>query len=320
MATGIRIVVGTGQHGDESPQSGLEARIVEDNSASQLSITPNGKITIAKGSTRYDMITSPEGLTIFLKFASGTDQRHVVSLFAQPKKTEHDPYWMASIDLLPVEVVPDWNRDGKITNVDRGKVSGENPWRFWVNDDDDSGETGGDDIPVAIPLIFNMYDPGSLTNRDATSAGVDGIRDLVDFFPLHFDLKAVSETFPSTQYDYYLKQESVSSVSEPGAVVLMPSLALIWLPETQLDVSPEETGGVGSYLKNVDSARTIAALPLHPIAQTGLQIPENLVTAFSQGSGIALLEARTVTGRPLVLEIRKKREALRFWRSRFRSQ
>ena len=39
--------------------------------------------------------------------------------------------------LLKVDIVPDYNRDGIIDELDRGKVTESNPYRFWVNDDDD---------------------------------------------------------------------------------------------------------------------------------------------------------------------------------------
>ena len=75
------------------------------------------------------------------------------------------------ITIIDVDMVPDYNRDGIITDADRGMVSDTDPWRFWINDDDDDGtiQTTGDK-----PLIigYNNY-------------FVDGMRDLVDFFPLY---------------------------------------------------------------------------------------------------------------------------------------
>jgi hypothetical protein len=37
-----------------------------------------------------------------------------------------------SVSLLPVGIVPDYNRDGKIDGADRGKVTKGNPFRWWV--------------------------------------------------------------------------------------------------------------------------------------------------------------------------------------------
>lgn len=55
----------------------------------------------------------------------------------------------------PVECVfiPDWNRDGKIykkfenSEDDRNQSNQDNPWRWWINNDNDKGDTEGDDIP-----------------------------------------------------------------------------------------------------------------------------------------------------------------------------
>ena len=63
-----------------------------------------------------------------------------ITISLEPKTTEsgsQDITHGAFIDLLPVDIVPDYNRDGKITDADRGKVTETNPWRFWDNDDDD---------------------------------------------------------------------------------------------------------------------------------------------------------------------------------------
>ena len=92
-----------------------------------------------------------------------------------------------------MEIIPDYNRDGKITSVDRRQISEENPWRFWRNSDDDSGTDGGDDIQEAA-------------SPDYWGNSVDGVRDLVDFFPVHFDLKAVLEVLSESDYQCFLNQ------------------------------------------------------------------------------------------------------------------
>ncbi|NBB78347.1 MAG: hypothetical protein GVY36_02720 [Verrucomicrobia bacterium] len=93
-------------------------------------------------------------------------------------------FWRSkAYTLLKVDVVPDWDRDGVIDDADRDKATDSNPFRFWVNDDNDSGEWGFDDIP-------NQGSDG-----DAGNAQVDGLEDLIDFFPLFFDLEEVLSNF-----------------------------------------------------------------------------------------------------------------------------
>lgn len=196
--------------------------------------------------------------------------------------------------LLPVEIVPDYNRDGKITGADRGQISEENPWRFWRNSDDDSGAGGGDDIQ------------GS-DEPDYWGNAVDGVRDLVDFFPVHFDLKAVLEALPQTDYQYFLKHESQSGIA--GGAIPAPTFNVIWYPEADLEADPTGANGVGSFLKNLNRGQDIAGrtshtIPARPVG-AGLQIPENMLTAFKDGKGVALFEARFETNNPIVLEIKK---------------
>ena len=95
--------------------------------------------------------------------------------------------------LIPMSVVPDWNRDGVIDKKDRGKVTSERPWRFWVNDNDDSGTLEGTDVP------------GSGGNGHDQQ--VNGIRDLVDWFPVFLDIKLMLEVLPASSHDYILEHE-----------------------------------------------------------------------------------------------------------------
>jgi hypothetical protein len=197
--------------------------------------------------------------------------------------------------LLPVEVVPDYNRDGKIDQADRGKVTAEKPWRFWVNSDDDSGTEGGDDIPE------------NSTTPDSGNGVVDGVRDLVDFFPLHFDLKAALEVFPETEFQYFLKHESQSP--RPGDAhpkwTPSPTFKVVWYPEAELEANTTGENGVGSFLKNLSRAQGIAGRASNTIPKDGIRIPDDMLTAAKSGKGVGLFEARFATDNPIVLEIKK---------------
>ena len=93
--------------------------------------------------------------------------------------------------LVPAELAPDFNRDGKIDDQDRDVITRDNPYRFWINDDNDDGNTGGDDVPTG----------GGGNGIDTV---VNGTRDLVDFFPVYLDVKRLLDLLPSDQYDYTL--------------------------------------------------------------------------------------------------------------------
>jgi hypothetical protein len=186
-----------------------------------------------------------------------------------------------SVALLPVEVVPDYNRDGKIDQADRGKVSIENPYRFWVNDDDDrSGEKRRQ----------NSNDtPGS---RSGSSNGaIDGIRDLIDFFPLHLDLQTTLKVLPCTEYKYFLKHAE-------GA------LKFHEVVETKLDQN-HDNQGPAAYLKNVAKAISLDGSTLKHANSSGVELSEGILGSFEKGEGVLLCEITQQTQTPLILEIRK---------------
>lgn len=180
--------------------------------------------------------------------------------------------------LLPVEVVPDFNRDGIIDDKDRSKVNKDNPFRFWINDDDDLGETEGDDIP----------DDGT---RNWNDNAVNGVRDLVDFFPLWLDINQLLETLPPDQYTYYLKQADNA------------------LSFAYTDLKPaggEDEKTAGAFLNDPATAQQLKAAQTYQITNAGVQ----LTTAFlntikNDKKGVLLVEGRLQTTKPLVLEVRK---------------
>ncbi len=183
--------------------------------------------------------------------------------------------------LLPVDLVPDYNRDGKIDQADRGKISEENPYRFWVNDDDDRlGEKRGK----------NSNDiPGS---RSGSSHGaIDGIRDLIDFFPLHLDLQAALKSLPSTEYKYFLKHAE-------GA------LKFHEVVETKLDKN-HDNQGPSAYLKNVAKALSLDGSTLKHANLSGVELSAGILGSFEKGEGVLLCEITQQTQVPLILEIRK---------------
>ncbi|HEY5893494.1 MAG TPA: hypothetical protein VIT91_09705 [Chthoniobacterales bacterium] len=198
--------------------------------------------------------------------------------------------------LLPVEIVPDFNRDGVIDDKDRGKVTETEPWRFWINDDADSGETGGDDIPGAtvtysagVPTSAGP-DYGQIMSGQPT---VNGIRDLVDFFPLFLDIKKLIELLPpGANAIYKLKHET-------GALNFA---------YTDLKPAGAENERAGAYLKNVSAAEQLKDVQTFQITATGVQLTTEFLNKIKDnGSGVILLEGRSrvtaVDKKPLILEV-----------------
>lgn len=202
-------------------------------------------------------------------------------------KVEMD--YVNQVTLIPVEIVPDYNRDGRIDDKDRGKVTKDNPWRWWVNDDDDSGEYGASADRPDVP------EGATIGQYDYQDDEVDGIRDLVDFFPLHLDLQQIIEVFPSSEYQYFLRQKSSVKASSLGAV---------WYPSAHLDKEPGELYSVGGFLRNLDQAADVAARPVEEVTSAGVQIPQIMLDVSAKGRGMVLLEGKFINHEPLMVEIR----------------
>ena len=101
----------------------------------------------------------------------------------------------ATLYIIKVSLVPDYDRDGVIGTLDKARAATNEVFRFWINDDDDNGVVGGNDIP------------GDGT-ADASNGSVDGIRDLIDFFPVWADLGDALIAFPANEYSYKVSHAS----------------------------------------------------------------------------------------------------------------
>jgi hypothetical protein len=196
--------------------------------------------------------------------------------------------------LISAELMVDANRDGRIDANDSEQVTEDNPWRWWINDDDDSGDTGGSDMPQ------NSEHPNysTVAAPDGSDVGIiDGTRDLVDFFPLYLNISELASRFPadgSNSYTYNLKQEG-------GSVNFVYT-----------DLSP--TGAL-DYLRKLTGAGANNALALggtpespgavtHRITSEGVALdPQWIKRISSTAYGILLIEGRKPDKNPIVLEI-----------------
>jgi Alpha/beta hydrolase of unknown function (DUF900)/Bacterial TSP3 repeat len=198
--------------------------------------------------------------------------------------------------LLPMEIVADANRDGSITLEDRGKITAENPWRFWVNADDDSKDEDSKDVDLS-----ESSDNPLFQKCDANKEKIQGLRDLVDFFPVHLDLRAALASMPADQFKYRLVHAKPRRIDWSS---LVPSpFNVVWLEKFQPEGDPNLPGTAGGWLKSIASAhRVIDCKPIQ-IPYEGLDIPEEVLTASRNGTGLALIECRGPTERPLMVEI-----------------
>ncbi|MDF3131215.1 hypothetical protein P0Y35_18545 [Kiritimatiellaeota bacterium B1221] len=196
-----------------------------------------------------------------------------------------------TILLVPAEIVPDYNRDGIIDAKDRNRVNEDNPWRWWINDDDDHWEEkrgkNERDIPNQ-PFVL----------QDGTNSTIDGPRDYIDFFPLFFDIKQMLGIFPTTDFDYILShEESALNYFEVPDVVLDGSddAHRLRAPIEQHDFMPPSVG--------------LLDMTVVTITEAGVPFPAATLANSDHNKGALYLEANRKTEKPLVLEIRRKSDS-----------
>jgi hypothetical protein len=110
--------------------------------------------------------------------------------------------------LPPGRILPDYNRDGRIDGRDADAQMAGKPFRIWINDDRDAGDDSteafedapaGSCDPEAMPAAIGGR------HRNCMDGRVNGLRDLVDFFPVHLDVPL--DRLPPGDYTYRLRQE-----------------------------------------------------------------------------------------------------------------
>ena len=215
-----------------------------------------------------------------------------VSIWIQPNQTYSEPYELAALPdlvagsdmsancrLLPVEFVPDWNRDGMINDEDSGKATAENPFMFWVNDDDD-------DNPE--PELADV--PGADDDTDGEDMAVNGPRDLVDFFPVQLRIKELLEVLPPEEHTY--------KISHPTG-----ALHFIEMPNVQPD--SQRINGAGSYLADETKAAEAMARPMKDTAGNGSELSAEYLDAVKNGMGVLLFESKAATDQSFELIVSK---------------
>lgn len=204
-----------------------------------------------------------------------------ITISLEPKTTEsgsQDITHGAFIDLLPVDIVPDYNRDGMINDEDSGKASEETPFVFWINDDDDENEE---------PHYGDVPSQGVDNDDDV----VNGERDLVDFFPVQLRMKKLLEVLPADKYSY--------RISHPTG-----ALNFIEMPGVHPD--SQRINGAGAYLADESWAAEAMARPLNETAGNGTELTLEYLNAVKNGMGVLLFESKAATNQSFELVIFKK--------------
>ncbi len=192
-----------------------------------------------------------------------------------------------TVHILAASMVPDVDRDGTINQKDYGKVTEESPFRWWLNTNDEEQPD------------FNLRALPEQPEPDFEDMNANGVRDLVDFFPLKLDIAKLLEKFPAGEYRYIL--------SHPAG-----AFKFIEMPELVPDSSPDGMGA-GSYLRNRNIAMDAVGTDCKTATEEGGEISIPFLVACADGNGVLLLEAGLQTQAPLELILKEgDEEKIRF--------
>ena len=180
-----------------------------------------------------------------------------------------------------VALATDVNRDGVIDPSLFGPdyTSPDYPFRFWVNDCNDSGDDQGSGIP-------GQGDGGTGLFLYQSSGSVSGTRALVNFFPVQVCIQSLLKAVPSLSTLTFKLRHDES--------------ALYYL---ETDLTPDHSY---DYLT---STNFLGSLPSYMgsagrVWSTGVPLSTNFLAKIrDQGKGVILVEAGQATGSPLVLEV-----------------
>jgi hypothetical protein len=237
----------------------------------------------------------PDGWTSDLEVVPGD---HRLKLGYCTYRDPSDPQAAARVRpvlLVPAEIAVDASRDATISLAGEGSsdaTSADHPYRFWINDDDDSGETKASDYQD-VPL------EAGAGRRNADDTQVNGVRDLVDFFPVYLDIRQLLTVLPATgSVKYKLKQADTAL----GIVFTSHSRSEAF-NYSRGSTANLNTGFGPQLIQNAGQATVVK------ITATGVELPETFLglVAGPNGAekGIALVEASTATTRPLILSVEK---------------
>jgi hypothetical protein len=199
--------------------------------------------------------------------------------------SSHDFTRSGRYSLLKVDVVPDYDRDGvireepwtdgdgKLHPSDYQKTAGDDPFYFWINNDSDDyeGSVHSSNIP-------------NTSNPDASDYSVNGITDLVDFFPLFVDFHGLLDQLDITKVQLEIL----------GAEVNVVELSEEHEGFDQYDADRHHTDVDNSIeLRYADTRRS----------NSGVYLRHETVERIRDGNGLLLFEGRVAGDEPLKLRL-----------------
>ncbi len=190
---------------------------------------------------------------------------------------------------VQAQLAVDADRDGVITlNRASDRISSDKPYRFWINDDDDSGDVGGSDIS-----------DGSGSDANYRDQVVNGTRDLIDFFPVFLDLKQLLAALPPGGPVHYKLKQADSALN-----FAYTNLAR--------ETTATREGAMSYQTKILNTGfgdrfdQPPGAAATHQITAGGVELSKTFLSGVKDSDwGVLLIEGRAATRAPLVLSVEK---------------
>jgi hypothetical protein len=173
-------------------------------------------------------------------------------------------------------LVPDLDRNRQIDDEDRARAWRGEPLRMWVNDDDDEGPVSSADSDI----------PGQ-GSADGNNLVVDGVCDLLDFFPVWVD---ASEVLANIQGTTSCRLRQSASALNAVYTALSPSSAGDFLVSTNQAYGP-------CFIVYPQAA------PAFQIVWDGVDLDPQFASQIRGGNGVLMLEGRSPSSSPLVFEV-----------------
>jgi hypothetical protein len=216
-------------------------------------------------------------------------------------------YLDVNVPRIRAAMTPDFNRDGKIDGADTNLLAIRGLFRFWKNDDRDTSDDTSeaeDDSPEGSYAPDALRDGPKNRTINCNDTYVNGLRDLVDFFPVYLDMP--TNAYPPGPFTYSLKQDD-------------DAIRLVYTSLEASDVGRIHREKVGNCGVNanaeLDYADTVALHwepaklgsgdPVPAGANEGTHPAPTLDANWLSRHNVILIEGVKDTTKPLVLEIRK---------------
>ena len=182
----------------------------------------------------------------------------------------------ATVAVVEGRMAVDYDFDNEVGDADFAQSATNRAFTLWLNNDKDSGEETGHEVP------------GHTDDADSSDAVVNGLGDLIDWFPLCLDISQLHVFFPLEYgFTYRFAQED-------------DALSFIWT-----SLRPTTAGGF--FLADLSCAGSgfVQALTNAPVSKMSggtLEIDEDFLFQ-NHDRLVCLVEGRNESSAPLALEV-----------------